>query len=305
VSLSVELGLVLALANAFAGVIGFLFKYRGAQAAPAVDWRQPVRSSLRLFTSGWYSIGILVALGAWFFHVGALSLAPISLAQSVIAGGLVFLTIAADRIFGYTVTRREWIGVGLTALGLAFLAATLQGDADNRHADYAPGKLAVYLGAILVVGCGAAMIAGLTNKRSRNRLQDRKAAVLGVSAGLLWGASDVSIKALSGKLDDSLFAAIFHPLSLVVLFASLVGLLISAQSLQLGDAVPTIAVTNAAANVVTIAAGPLVFGEPFPHDGVGVALRLLAFALVIFAAALTPPPSAPISDQTAEPSLQS
>jgi uncharacterized membrane protein len=67
---------------------------------------------------------------------------------------------------------------------------------------------------------------------------------------------------------------------------------VSARSLQLGGAVAVIAVTSAAANIITIAAGPIVFGEPMPEDAVGVAVRVLAFALVIGAAALTPPPMA-------------
>jgi hypothetical protein len=51
-----------------------------------------------------------------------------------------------------------------------------------------------------------------------------------------------------------------------------------------------IAVTSVAANALTIAAGPLVFTEPFPDDTLGVLVRLSAFALVIVAAALTPAP---------------
>ena len=78
----------------------------------------------------------------------------------------------------------------------------------------------------------------------------------------------------------------------MILVASLVGLLISARSLQLGEAVPMIALTSAAANLTTIAAGPIVFGEPLPSSRLGLAVRLLAFALVIAAAALTPPPAA-------------
>jgi hypothetical protein len=76
----------------------------------------------------------------------------------------------------------------------------------------------------------------------------------------------------------------------VVVVASLVGLLVSARSLQIGDAVPVIAVTSASANVVTISAGPIVFGEPLPSDAFGLIVRVLAFALVITAAALTPAP---------------
>ena len=87
-----------------------------------------MRSSLALFRSRWYPLGIVIALAGWGLHVGALALAPISLVQSVIAGGLVLLTVTADRLFAHHVTRREWVGVGARALGLAFLAATLVGD---------------------------------------------------------------------------------------------------------------------------------------------------------------------------------
>src|SRR5665809_42631 len=124
---SVQVGLFLALATAFASILGFLWKQRGAVESPKVEWRRPISTSLGLFRSRWYVLGMAVAMGSWGLHVAALSLAPISLVQSVIAGGLVLLTVVADRLFGLTVTRREWIGVALTAVGLAFLAATLEG----------------------------------------------------------------------------------------------------------------------------------------------------------------------------------
>ncbi len=84
-----------------------------------------------------------------------------------------------------------------------------------------------------------------------------------------------------------------HPLAPLILFLSLFGLLVSTRGLQRGRAVPVIALTSAAANISTIAAGPIVFGEPMPSGGLGVTVRVLAFALVIAAAALTPPPRTP------------
>jgi multidrug transporter EmrE-like cation transporter len=279
-SLSVQIGLLFALATAVTSIVGFLLKYRGADESPAVTLRNPIRTSLSLFSSRWYTIGIIVATASWGLHVAALSLAPISIVQSVIAGGLVLLTVIADRVFGYEVTRREWICVALTAIGLAFLAATMHGTADSRHSAYDPSTLAVYVGAAAGVGLLAAAAARRTISGG---------AALALSAGLLWGASDVSIKALSHHLDQGAFGWI-HPLALVVLFASLIGLAVSARSLQVGDAVPVIAVTSASANLCTIAAGPVVFGEPLPSDQFQLALRLLAFVLVIGASALTPPP---------------
>jgi hypothetical protein len=280
-SLSVQVGLLLAVATALTSIVGFLYKQRGAVRAPAVDFRRPVHSSLVLFGSGWYTLGIVVAMGSWGLHVAALSLAPISLVQSVIAGGLVLLTVVADRAFGFEVTRREWIGVALAALGLAFLAATLEGAGDSAHSDFDPGVIAAYVAIGAAAGIAVSAIA---------RGRHHAGVLFGASAGLLWGASDVSIKGASGNLDDGIGALLINPLAVTILVLSLIGLLVSAKSLQLGDAVPVIAVTSVTANTVTIAAGPIVFGDPLPDDSLGLIARLLAFALVIVAAALTPAP---------------
>ena len=86
----------------------------------------------------------------------------------------------------------------------------------------------------------------------------------------------------------------------MIALASFAGLVVSARSLQVGKAVPVIAVTSVAANLLTIAAGPIVFAEPLPDDALGVAVRMLAFALVISAAALTPAPIA-AAEAEAEP----
>src|SRR6476620_11689499 len=142
---SVQLGLALALATAFSSVVGFLYKHRGAVESPAVELRRPVRTSLALFRSRWYVVGIVIATASWGLHVGALALAPISLVQSVIAGGLVLLTVTADRLFAHDVTRREWVGVALAAAGLAFLAATIGDGAHSAHADYETSRLVPYV----------------------------------------------------------------------------------------------------------------------------------------------------------------
>ena len=283
--LSVQIGLLLAVATALASIVGFLYKHRGAIESPDVDWRRPVWSSLVLFRSRAYTLGILIAMAGWGFHVGALALAPISLVQATIAGGLVMLTVIADRFFAHQVTRREWIGVAMAAAGLAFLALTLEGGGDEAHSDYESATLALFVGVTIAAGVAVAVSGRAT----------RRAGVLfGASAGLLWAASDTTIKALSDDLgSESAAAILINPMALLILLLSLAGLLVSARSLQLGPAVPVIAVTSVAANATTIAAGPIVFSEPLPDDDLALAVRLLAFALVIVAAALTPPPQEP------------
>jgi hypothetical protein len=159
------------------------------------------------------------------------------------------------------------------------LAATLDRSSLSSHTHYGGETLAIYVAALGLFGV-VVMVS------SRNPF------ALAISAGLLWAASDTSIKALSSHLGHLGFGVLVHPLALVILIASLLGLLVSARSLQLGEAVPVIALTSAAANLSTIAAGPIVFRESLPAGHFELAVRVLAFALVIVAAALTPPPSA-------------
>jgi multidrug transporter EmrE-like cation transporter len=280
-SISVQIGLLRAGATAFFAVVGFLCKHRGAAASPPVEWRRPVRTSLALFRNRWYLLGIVVAIGSWGFHVTALALAPISLVQAVIAGGLVLLTVVADRLFAHEVTRREWIGVALAALGLAFLAATLEGAGESAHSDYEPLTLAVFLAAVGMLAVTVAFSGWRTAHAG---------VALGASAGLFWAVSDTAIKAQTGTFGESLTTVFVSPLVLLIIVASFVGLTVSAKSLQIGKAVPVIAMTTVAANALTILSGPIVFGDPVPADALGFTARILAFALVIGAAALTPAP---------------
>jgi drug/metabolite transporter (DMT)-like permease len=279
----VQLGLLLALATAFVSLLGFLYKQRGASSIETIHWRHPVRAVEALFSNRWFVLGIAVAMASWGLHVAALSLAPISLVQSVIAGGLVLLTVMAERLFGIEVTRREWIGVALCAAGLAFLAATVGNTADDKHSHYVGSTLASY--DAVLVGTSLALM-WLAHVRG-----DATGLALAVAAGLQWGASDVTIKALSDHLGADGFGVLVNPLAFVILTLSIVGMVVSARSLQIGEAVPVIAATSAAANLTTIVSGIVVFGEPLPDGTLAVAARLGAFALVVVAAFLTPAPT--------------
>ncbi len=83
------LGILLALACALATNVGFLFKHRGACQVPAVDYLHPLRSAKALFSCKTFAFGFAIATGAWGFHVAAMSMAPLTIVQSVLAGGVV------------------------------------------------------------------------------------------------------------------------------------------------------------------------------------------------------------------------
>jgi drug/metabolite transporter (DMT)-like permease len=280
--LTLQLGILLALFCALATNVAFLLKHRGACAAPDVSLRHPVRSATGLFRSKWFAIGMLVATGAWGLHVGALALAPLSIVQAVIAGGLVFLTVLAERFFGCAVGTRQWAGVGLTAVGLVLLAISLP-SGDGSHASYSMAGMIAFESALLAIGTFLVLTPQLGS-------HEHHGAMLGVAAGILFGVSDVAIKALTTLFAGGGFLGLVSPWLLTCVLASVLAFYASARGLQKGEAVPVITLTSAAANVSAISGGILVFGDPMPSDPVGIAVQSLAFLLVIVAAALTPAP---------------
>ncbi len=281
--MSLNLGILLALACAIATQLGFLYKHRGANAAPQVDVSHPLRTVRSLFSSRWFAIGMAVALGAWILHVAALAFAPLSVVQAVLSTGVVVLAVMADRIFGFSVSRRQWIGVALTAVGLVLLVVTLPRQSGS-HSAFSVGAMIGFEAGLLALG--ALLLSG----RRMGAPSHHHGVMLGGAAGLLFGVSDIAIKALTGLGGSGVLGILLSPWMAVAIVASVVAFYASAKGMQEGEAVPVIAATSTTANVSCIAGGIVVFGDPMPGDALGIVVQVLAFAMVVAAALLTPPP---------------
>ena len=277
------LGILLALGCALATNLGFLFKHRGACAAPAVDMTAPLRSAKALFSSKLFAIGMLIAAGAWAFHVAAMSMAPLSLVQAVLAGGMVLLAVMAERMFGLRIGRRQWIGLALTAFGLVLLGVTLPVEHGAHSRFSLPGMIAFEAG---LIAAGTLLIMG----PRIGAPDEHHGFMLGAASGILFGVSDVAIKAISGLVGSHGIEGLLTPWTLVTVAASVAAFYASAKGLQDGEAVPVIAITGTAANVAGIVGGIIVFGDPLAGNPVGVVVQCLAFALVLGAAWLMPAP---------------
>jgi hypothetical protein len=281
--MSSAFGILLALACALATNIGFLYKHRGACAAPAVDIRRPLATARSLFASPLFTIGWVIGAGAWVFHVAAMSVAPLSLVQAVLAGGMVLLAVMAERTLGCKIGRRQWIGLGLTAFGLMLLGFTLPAT-HGAHSQFStPGMIAFEA---ILLAAGGLLIMG----PSMGAPQEHHGYMLGAASGILFGVSDVAIKAISGMVGASGVTGLLTPWLLVCVCASVAAFYASAKGFQDGEAVPVIAVTSTAANVAGIVGGFIVFGDPLPGSPVSIILQCVAFALVVGAAWLMPAP---------------
>lgn len=275
--------MILAVASALATNLAYLFKQRGAVLAPAIKVRHPLRSAADLFRSKWFLVGWLVAIVAWGLHVAALSLAPLSVVQAVLSGGLAFLAVLAERFFGFHLGRRQWVGLTITAAGLAVIGLTGAGAGHPRHGSLA--ALIAVEGAIFAIG------AALVRISARRHLSSRaEGLLLGVAAGALFGVSDVAIKWLTEAAPGPLLGLV-SPWALTALIAGVIAFYASARSLQIGKAVEVIALTSVAANLSAIFGGIVVFHEPIGSGPLEIGARLLAFCFVIAGAALMPSPT--------------
>jgi LPXTG-motif cell wall-anchored protein len=197
---------------------------------------------------------------------------------------VVLLAVMAERLFGFEVGLRQWAGVAFTALGLVLLGVTLPATGGS-HSQFSLTGMIAFEGAL--VGVGGLLIMG---KRLGGPAQHH-GMMLGAAAGILFGVSDIAIKAITGVVGDAgLVAGLLSPWTLTAVIASVAAFYASARGLQDGEAVPVIAVTGTAANVAGIAGGIVVFGDPLPADPMGIVVQVAAFLMVCVAAALTPAP---------------
>lgn len=256
-----------------------LLKHRGCQQVPPVQLRRPLQSARRLAASRWFAIGWGLAAVAWLIHVAALSMAPISLVQAVLAGGAVTLAVLSQRLFGADVERRQWLALALGGAGLTILALTLP-SFHGSHSQFA-------LASILGFEGGLALLAlGLTCSHRWNRFAALRGVLPAIVAGTLFALAGVAIKALTGESGLSVFLLL--PWVALIVLCGVLAQYTAVAALQRGGAIETIGLMSLVASAAQILGGIVVFGDPLATGTLGVGLQASAFALICLAALLLP-----------------
>ncbi|HET6571441.1 MAG TPA: hypothetical protein VFG58_08145 [Solirubrobacterales bacterium] len=274
-----EFGIALALVAALMTNLASLLKHRGCHRVEPIRIRQPLRSARSLARSRWFAAGWGLAALAWLVHVAALSLAPISLVQAVLAGGAVTVAVLSQRLFGDPVERQQWLALLLGGSGLALLALTLP----SLHGSDSAFSTAAILG---FEGGLALLASGLALGHRSSRLAARSGVLLAAIAGILIALAGVAIKGLLGAGGVSL--AVLGPWIALTVVCGALAQYATVAALQKGQAVETIGLIGLVANATQIAGGVLVFGDPLAADPLGLVLQATAFAMVCGSALLLP-----------------
>ncbi len=283
-------GIGLAGAVALMTNLAALLKHRGCQQARPVHLRRPFTSLRDLAHSPWFVAGWALAALAWLAHVAALSLAPISLVQGVLAGGAVTLAVLSQRLFGDTVGRRQWLALGLGAAGLVILVATLP-RFRGSGAEFSLGAIAGFEGGLILLAAGIAL------SHRVERLAERRGVLRAILAGLLFALAGIAIKAITGGTGG---VAITAALVALTVACGALAQYTAVAALQGGGAIETIGLMGLVANGTQIVGGILVFNDPLSPHPFGIALQIAAFALVCLSALLLPS-RRPLSHQPKAP----
>jgi hypothetical protein len=263
---ALAVGLVLALAASLALNAAFVVQHAGLVNAPEVSFRRPLAALRGLLASRLWMGGLALGLGGWGLHVAALTDAPLSLVQAFVAGGLALTVPAARRWLREPVSRREGVAVAVMALALMALAAGASGGAGGGR--YSSGALWAWsAGGFVLAALAALAPAG-----------ERRPEALGLAGGILYGVADSAIKALTGAW------SLTSPWLALAALATAGAFFCFQGGLQLGRAVPVIALMTAGTYVVSILAGVVVFQDSLGHGLAGGLVHGLAFAAVVVAA---------------------
>ena len=273
-----EIGIGLAVLVALATNLAALLKHRGCQDARAVHIGRPLNGLRDLARSRWFVAGWGLAALAWLAHVAALSLAPISLVQGILAGGAVTLAVLSQRLFGDPVGRRQWLALIVGAIGLVLLVATLP----RFHGSDSHFSLVAILG---FEGGLVLLAAAIALGHRSERLTERRGVLRAVLAGLLFALAGIAIKALTGGAGGVAGVA---ALVAVTVACGALAQYTAVAALQGGGAIETIGLMGLVANAVQIVGGVVVFGDPLSPTPLGLALQALAFAMVCLSALLLP-----------------
>jgi hypothetical protein len=283
-------GLVLAVCASVAQGAGYLCQHIRAAERPPVSLRSPVRTLASMLGSGWWRVGLLFAGTGFLLHLFALAVAPISLVQAFVAGGLALVAPLAARVFHHRLTRAERRAVPLMAVSLAALSLGIANP--PRPLAFDPVSLGLYLAVLLTV---AALLSPAVPVPPRQPA---------LAAGLFYAALDSSTKGLADLAQQGGPGAVLgSPFLIVAVFAAIAAFFCFQRALQLNRPLAAIAVMEAGATGGGVLAGFIAFGDPLGASpfldvvhlaafaGVGVAAWILAPAQVRLAqpvAAMTP-----------------
>ncbi len=262
---------VLALAAALAFALGTVLQQRVAEQAGA---EEALRAGflLRLARRPLWLAGIAADGAGFGFQAWALAIGRLVVVQPVLVTSVVFALPLGARLRGTRAGGRELSAALAVTAGLAaFLLVSQPGE----------GRSDAHAVAWIAAGAGCTLVSGLLVLAAHGKEPRRRAALLGIATGVLFGLSALLTKTTVDRLDGGLLHVLgdWHVYALVLV--GWVSLTLSQASLQTGALAPAVATMLAVDSVASVLLGALALDEGLRTGPAQIAGEAVALAVMI------------------------
>jgi drug/metabolite transporter (DMT)-like permease len=280
---STDGGLALALLSTTAYNGGLVVEKQALARLPAITGHRILSLALTLTSSPRWLAGFGLMVCGLAFQVLALTLAPVTLVQPVIASGVAIVLVLSQLVLRERLGRGEYACVAVMALSVVLLALSVgRGSAEVGHQFSVLEATAVAIPSVLL-----ALATGASAVRAGSRRHGRPVTGVsyGVATGLLYGVAALAIKALSGAvlhrhgLAHIVIAVVASPYLYVMGACSAAGLLLFQTALQRCRISIVAPVSNVLGSMYFIVVGTWLFHERLPADPGLLALRLVGIVI--------------------------
>lgn len=244
----------------------------------------------------WVKATALSVVGGGVYAV-AIAMAPVSIVQPILASGVVLLTYLAIKNLGERPRTSDYYAIGMTVLGVALIGVSLA-EGIPKTVKHDPVELWVFAGVVALV----AVVMPLLMRH------ERQAAGLGIAVGLLFGLAAVFGRLLlvdwTNQWGAKGIAVVMSSVFVIPWAATFIaGFIMMQAALQRGMAVVVVPLLSGLSQVVPILVGMIALNEPFPHNAVLSALRVMGFSLILVGTVVLSRRAEEVSPAT-EPALE-
>jgi hypothetical protein len=301
----VALGAAVAVVSALLYVVGYILEKQALSALPSLP-AHPLRLWRVCARSPRWLAGFAIMLGGLAMQVIALTLAPVTVVQPILAAGVLGVAAAGRLVLGERLGQRERVALTLVVVAVAAIAVSALpgGEVASRAAGERFVVLALPVAIVALVLLGAAarrraeparapadegspVSTGFGVTGSSVSLRSGVVA-LAAAAGLLYGIGAVAEKAVAARMVGSGISvgavrSLTTAYPWVFVAATLVGMIAFQIGLQRHHASTVVPLTNVLASVFVLAGASVVFSERLLPAGWWALPRLTGFAGVLAA----------------------
>ncbi len=268
---------VLALAASFCTATSSVCQRLGATTAPEGKGFDP-RLILYLVRQPIWIAGVGSMILGFVFQVTALHFGDLALVQPILATELLFVFAYMAVIGSHQVLPSDWMAATAMAAGLGVFLFTAAPSGGRLH----PSATSWWLAGVSALGLAAiaAALAYVPLGRNERPSATRRAATLGIATGISWGFVAAVIKELSSHRS---FSAVFTSWSPYVLLAvGAASMLLAAHALQAGPLPASQPGFTIVDPLVASLLGVFIFSEHLQLQALDVVVEVLALAALVW-----------------------